>query len=228
MDIVGKKTLEVMEKADNYNLWLFNLIKPHLGKSVLEIGSGIGNFTKIISNVSNVYASDIDEYYLKHLRRHYKNIKSAYTNIETGKSDYKNKKFESIVCMNVLEHIENDLIALKNMNKFLHVGGKLILLVPAHMFAYGKLDINLGHFRRYTKSELQDKLERSSFFVEQINYTNFLGLFGWYINAKILKSEIIPGSQLSVFDKLLTPFLFVEKYINPPIGLSVFVVAQKK
>lgn len=228
MDVVGKKTLEVMEKAENYNLWLFELIRPYLKVDILEIGSGIGNFTVLLSKIGKVYASDIDKFYLKHLSQKFKDISVGYTNVESGESDYEKKRFNSIVCMNVLEHIKDDIRALKNMFSFLRKDGKLILLVPAHQFAYGELDVHLGHFRRYSKDEITKKLKGIGFRINYISYVNPVGLFGWLLNARILKRKIIPEGQLGIFDKIIIPILKLEKYIKPPFGLSVFVVAQKK
>ncbi|MCX7928134.1 MAG: class I SAM-dependent methyltransferase [Patescibacteria group bacterium] len=228
MDFVGKKTLEVMNKARNYNSWLFRLIKPYLGRNVLEIGSGIGNFTKMLAEVSDVYASDVDEYYLSYLKKNFKSVKSKYVNIETGVNRYGKIKFDSILCMNVLEHIKNDQEAISHMYGFLKHGGTLILIVPAFMFAYGKLDESLGHYRRYTRCELEKKLKKLGFFVLESRYVNFIGIFGWWFNSKLVKSDIIPTSHLSFFDKIFAPFLFIEKFIKFPVGLSVFAVAQKK
>lgn len=101
------------------------------------------------------------------------------------------------------------------------------MIVPAHRFAFGLLDKNLGHIRRYSKTDLEKKLEEVSFKVEEIKYLNWIGLFGWMINSKILRRTMLPRHQVAIFDRRARPLLFIEKFIKPPFGLSVFVVAQK-
>ncbi|MEK7470473.1 MAG: class I SAM-dependent methyltransferase, partial [Patescibacteria group bacterium] len=183
-----------------------------------EVGAGIGNFTSKLSKYGKVTAIDYDP--------NYKN--ANYGDIESNKYFFKNKKFESIVCMNVLEHIKDDKKALSNMFNLLNHGGKLILLVPAHQWAFGRIDKGLGHFRRYSKNEVVNKLHDSCFLIQDSRYLNWLGLIGWFINARILKRKIIPEGQLGIFDKIARPFLMLEEIIPAPLGLSVLAIGEKE
>jgi len=228
MDKVGEYTLEVMKLAGWYNNWLFSFVSPHLGKRTLEIGSGIGNFTELLVEKSEVYATDIDKGYLEGLGNKNKKVKVGYGDIEKGKFFFKGDvKFNSIVCMNVLEHIKSDRKALRNMKNLLVKDGKLVLLVPAHQIAYGLLDKNLGHYRRYSKTDLEEKITKAGFVVEKFHFLNMVGLIGWFVNTRILSTKVLPANQLSFFDLLVRPFLLLEKYIKPPFGLSLFVIARK-
>ncbi len=130
--------------------------------------------------------------------------------------------------MNVLEHIKDDKKALSNMFNLLNHGGKLILLVPAHQWAFGRIDKGLGHFRRYSKNEVVNKLHDSRFLIQDSRYLNWLGLIGWFVNAKIFKSKILPAGQLGIFDLVARPFLMIENFISPPFGLSVLVIGEKE
>ncbi len=227
MDKVGAKTLEVMSQAENYNLWLFERINPYVGGDILEVGSGIGNFTKLLVGKGRVFALDYDRSYLGKLRKIVGND-SGYGDVERGKYFFRNRKFDTIVCMNVLEHIKNDEKALSNIKSLLKKNGRLILLVPAHQMAYGLMDKKLGHYRRYDRKNLKEKLEMAGFKVSTTFYLNMLGLLGWWFNGKILKKTIIPNGQLKIFDIISMPFLSLEGKISPPFGLSVVGVAQNK
>lgn len=226
MDKIGKKTLEIMKEAKFYNRWLLGMFKPYLGNNILEIGSGIGNFTVQLEKFGEVTATDIDKYYLNKLRKLMPG-KSGFGDIEKGKFFFENKKFNSIICLNVLEHINDDRSALRNMFNLLKKDGYLVLLVPAHQKAYTKIDKNLGHFRRYSVSTLKSKAEEVGFEISKIKYLNMPGIFGWFFNGKILRKGVIPKSQLKIFDKLFVPWLIIEKKIKIPIGLSVLLIAKR-
>jgi 2-polyprenyl-3-methyl-5-hydroxy-6-metoxy-1,4-benzoquinol methylase len=228
MDVIGEKTLRIMNEAVTYNSWLFSVIRPYLKKQILEIGSGIGNFTKLLGTVGDVTATDVSKLYLRHLKVNYPNLKSGVGNIENGDFFFGAKNFDTIVCMNVLEHIKNHTKALANMNSLLKKNGNLVLLVPAHMFAYGEMDVQLGHYRRYNKESLSKYLTDAHFEIHEIRYLNPIGLIGWYVNAVIRKRKIIPEKQLQFFDLVLSPFLAIEKYVSFPFGLSVLAIASKK
>jgi SAM-dependent methyltransferase len=214
----GEKTLEIMSTVSWYNDWLVDQIGRYLKGEILEVGAGIGNFTSKLSKYGKVTAIDYNP--------NYEN--ANYGDIEKGKYFFGDKKFDSIVCMNVLEHIKDDKKALSNMFNLLKPGGKIILLVPAHKWAYGRMDKELGHFRRYTKDQFSNLLKTSGYSLLTNRHLNWLGLVGWFINGKILGRKIIPEEQLGVFDYIARPFLLLEEFVNPPFGLSVLVVGEKK
>lgn len=228
-DPIGKQALEVMSQAGWYNKWTFELFKSELGDKVLEIGSGIGNYTKMIVKVSkHVYATDIRDEYLKKLNKlKSKNIEVTFADIEKNKFDQKVSQCDSIVCLNVLEHIMDDLRALRNMRSKLKRGGRLLLLVPSHKEFFGTLDKGLGHYRRYNKSSLQRKLKQAGFKIERIKYINPIAGLGWFLNARVLKKKELWSGNIKIFTALVKPLIFLEKFIEPPFGLSVFVVAKK-
>lgn len=222
---IGEKTLKIMNSAVWYNNWVFSFIKPYLAGEILEVGAGIGNFTKRLSKFGKVTCVDIDKKYISRLRN--KRVNAGLGNIEKNEYFFGNKKFDTIVCMNVLEHIKNDNIALENIYKLLESGGTFVLLVPAHKIAYGSLDKNLGHFRRYSKRDLKEKLRNSNFRVQNFRYLNWLGVIGWIVNSKILKRRILPKNQVDLFDRFSRSALQLEKFTEPPFGLSILVIARK-
>lgn len=228
MDEVGKNTLEVMEKAKWYNEWVYSFIKPYLGKKTLEVGAGIGNFTKLLVKDTNVFAIDNNkDYKLKLSKIKNKKLISGFGDIEKGEYFFKNRKFDTIVSLNVLEHIKDDLAALKNMNKLLKKNGKMFLLVPAHQTLYSEFDKNLGHYRRYNLLGLEKKLKMSGFKKNNLYYFNWWAAIGWFVFLKLTASGKIPGNKVNIFNKIGKLFLWPEKFIKPLFGISVISISTK-
>ena len=226
MDLVGMETLEVMKEARWYNQWLFKMIKPYLGKDILEVGAGTGNFTRLLSKIGKVSVIDIEERYIKYLKKN-KNISSGIGDIEEGQYFFRNGLFDSIVCLNVLEHISDDLKALKNSQKLLKEGGTLVLLVPAHKILFSNFDKTLGHFRRYTTGELAQKLKNAGFKVVTNRYLNWWAAIGWFVFLRLTGWRSMPKNEVGIFNYLGKLFLWPEKFVEFPFGLSVLALAKK-
>lgn len=224
-DIVGQETLDVMQKAVFYNKWLYSWIRPYLGEKILEAGAGTGNFSVLLDKAGNLTAVDYQKNYIKKLKD--RKINAGFGDLEKGKFFFKSKKFDTIVNLNVLEHIKDDQKTLKNFYNLLEPGGRVVLLTPAHQFAYSDIDKNLGHYRRYTKEDLTKKFKKAGFEILEVKYLNILGLIGWFTAGKILNKKQLETSQISIFNYLSKPLLFIEKIISLPFGLSVFIVARK-
>lgn len=225
MDLVGKRTLEVMKKAKWYNPWLLSFFADHLGKEILDVGGGIGNFTGLLKNYGKVTAIDIQKYYYG--REGSSDINFGFGDIEKGEYFFKNKSFNSIVCLNVLEHINNDNRALLNIYRLLKKGGSAIILVPAGKLLYSKYDKLLGHFRRYNDWELKKKAKKAGFEVSEVRYLNWWGAIGWFVFLKILRKSEFPEKEVGIFDILGKYFLWIEKYLKIPFGLSVLIILKK-
>lgn len=219
-DPVGQNILETVQKADYYNHWTFNLIKPYLQGEIIEIGSGIGNFTTLLKDY-RLTATDYNQNYLAKLTVPTFQFDLTCSNTPRALLN----KFDIAICFNVLEHIAEQNQALQNIKNTLRPGGKLIILVPAFQFAFGKLDRNLGHFRRYTKKSLNNALIRNGFTIEKSRYLNPLGLIGWWINS-LFRHGSVANWQIAVFDLLSRPILFLEQYLSFPFGLSVMTIAR--
>jgi 2-polyprenyl-3-methyl-5-hydroxy-6-metoxy-1,4-benzoquinol methylase len=229
MDKVGVETLKRMEKISFYNEWLVGNVKKYLGGEILEIGCGIGNMTEILIKYGNVTATDYDKYYIANAKKRLKNkVKVGFGDAETGKFFFKNRKFDVVINFNVLEHIKNDEAAIENMGNVLKKGGKLAIVTPAHKILFGTLDKNLDHYRRYSKDDISEKFVKAGFAVAEVKYLNWFGALGWFVNSRILHRRILPSKQLGIFGKIARPFLFLEKYVSPPFGLSVLIVGVKK
>lgn len=226
----GIKTLEVLEGANNYNKWIADEMLRHVRGSILEIGAGTGNISTHFLGKRNLYLSESDLGLVKYLKNRFKNEKRVKVlNLDILKVNKSLKeKFGNIISVNVLEHIKDDNKAIKNINFLLKNRGRLLLLLPAKKLAYTNLDRQLGHFRRYEKKELKEKLEQNGFFVEKLFYFNTVGLVSWIIRDKFYRnSESLSSWQILIFDILVPLLRVAESFIKPPIGISIIVVAKK-
>jgi SAM-dependent methyltransferase len=136
--------------------------------------------------------------------------------------------YDSVVCLNVLEHVEDDRLAVRNMRDALAPDGRLILLVPAHPGLFCALDEDVGHYRRYSQDQLRQVLDDAGMQVERLFPFNFWGLFGWWLNGVVLRRRRLPGEQLSLFGRLSPLLILAERLLRPPVGLSFIAVARLK
>lgn len=225
----GTKTLESMNQARYYNKWMLDKFKKYLTGNILEVGCGIGNFTQTLAKFGEIFAIDIDEDLInKFKKENNKRIKTGYGDIEKSKYFFKDKLFDTIVCINVLEHIKDDEKALRNMYRLLKKNGKLILLVPIHEFLYGEIDRSINHFRRYDPGQLKKQLEKIGFTIQSSRKINFLGAFGWFIAGKILKNRQINDGNIRLFNIIAPLFLFLEDLVEPMIGTSILIIGEKR
>lgn len=224
----GASTLESMSQARFYNKWTLRKFEKYLKGEILEIGCGIGNFTLTLSKYGNVTAIDIDQKLIKQLTdKKNVEINAGFGDIEKGEYFFKERFFDTIVCINVLEHIKNDTRALKNIFKLLKKDGNLILLVPVYNFLYGEIDKAVCHYRRYNPKSLIKEIETMGFNVISSRKLNFFGAIGWFISGRILKNKQITERKIRLFN-LISPFLYFENLIEPIIGTSILIIAKKE
>ncbi len=229
MSDLSEKTLESMNQATWYNQWLKNQFSKYLKGQILEIGCGIGNFSEILVEHGQLTAIDINEDYVKSAKNRIGDKASVGVgDIEKGKYFFKDKSFNSVVCINVLEHIKNDRESLINIYKLLAPGGCLVLLVPSHNFLYNSIDKSIGHLRRYEKDELGKMVIESNFEIKKIKRLNLLGSIGWFIAGKILQEKHVSEGKIKIFNLISPFFLFLEKLMEMPIGTSILIIARKK
>jgi len=225
----GHATLESMGQAIWFNQWTYELFREYIEGTILEIGSGIGNFTKKLSLHRDVYAIDIEREYFPIIRKKLKKsgVRIGFGDIETGTYFFGKKTFDTLICLNTLEHIKHDVKALSNMHSLLRPNKHLILLVPAHQFLYSTLDKAIGHHRRYSFSNLIVKLKRAGFRILIKRRINMLGAVGWFISGKILKEDTIAERKILLFDRIAKYILPIERHIDIPFGTSLLIIATK-
>lgn len=230
---IGRESLRKMDKLDIYKEWFWGMIKDYVGCRTLEVGCAIGIWTRYLIDSCNLLVSiDIVDEYVEEVKSRFagrRNFKAFRLDIaQDDISNLVNLNIDTVVCLNVLEHIEDDIKALKNIYSVLNSHGRLILLVPAFSWLYGALDEVLGHRRRYRRQELRDKIEAAGFTIKKELFCNFFGIFGWFLNGKILRRPFVSDTLLKVFDKFSTLFLLPERFFSRIIGMSLLLVCEKK
>jgi glycosyltransferase involved in cell wall biosynthesis/ubiquinone/menaquinone biosynthesis C-methylase UbiE len=227
----GAKILDALARTPRFNQWMASCIRPYLGSTVLEMGAGIGNLTLHLARGRKRYiASDIDEEHLSRLRTRF----GARPNMVVRRCDLASPAdfasivppVASVVCLNVLEHVEDDMQALRNIWSALESGGKAIILVPNDTRLFGTLDRILGHYRRYNEPELRTKLEAAGFHVERIFGFNRTTTPGWIVNGLVLRRDSFGRVQLWIFDRFVWFWRKIDRRL-PWRPLSLIAVAMK-
>ena len=228
---IGSETLRRMKALDAYNRWIVKEIQPWVGDNVLEVGTGIGNISLFFLDRKQLILTDIQKSYIEALKSNfgnYPNISVEFYNLEESGEHLRNRGIDTIIALNVLEHIKNDEHTLQEMASILTPGGRVILQLPAHKLLYGSLDRNLKHFRRYTIQEIRNKFKAVGLKPEKFWRFNMSGTFGWFLCSRVLKKKILPEGQLSLFNKFTPAFIAIERLMPVPFGLSIMAVGRKE
>ena len=228
------RALEEVRKGrlliDRCDAYLFDQIRPFLGKRVLEVGSGNGNIVPHLLDRQLVVATDIEPQSVAEIRRCFgahANVTALALDIcsETA-ADLRPYNIDTVLSLNVLEHIHDDGVALSNIANVLSAGGRLIIIVPAYQALYGTMDASIGHYRRYTKGDLGRKLSHAGFQVERQFYYNILGIAGWFVNGRLLRRRVPPTSQLRLYNLVFPIASRLESLVPPIVGLSLVSVSR--
>ena len=228
---IGAETLRRMSALERYNNWILEKIAPWTGNRVLEVGSGIGNISRFFLDCEELCLTDVQEDYLRTLRERFAdraNVTVARYNLEESPEALRGREFDTILALNVLEHIEKDTPALREMASLLAPGGRLILQLPAHTLLYGSLDIHLDHFRRYTAADIRRKFASAGLETERLVRFNMFGALGWLLCSRVLRKKILPQGQLGLFNRLTPLFMAIERVVPAPFGLSLLAVGRKR
>ena len=235
-DPTGFLTLERFAAATHFNKWLFDTIRPHCKGHVFEVGSGIGNISKLfLEQKIRLTASDLRQEYCEYLVSNYgqHDHLEGVVSVDLAVPDFSQRyshfiqQFDTVVASNVIEHIEDDGLAISNCMQLLKPGGHLVILVPAYQALYNKFDEELGHYRRYTAKTLRQLLEQPGLSVIHQQYFNVLGILGWVLDGSLLKKRLIPRQQLMIFDKLMPLIRMVDMIAFRSFGLSTIAVGRK-
>ncbi len=230
-DHSGYYTLASVARAQKYNRWLLEQVAPFMGRRLLEAGSGIGNLSGLFLNHDRLVLVDHEEIYVDKLRQRY----GARANVRVERADLTNpddyerwqdERLDTVVCSNVLEHLEGDVDVLRSFERTLVPGGHCILVVPAGPWLYTPMDRELGHYRRYTQEDLASKLEAAGFEVAYARTISRLGTIGWAISGHLLRRRHLSARQMIWYDRLL-PLAKVLDYVLPVPGMSLIMVGRK-
>lgn len=215
------------ENSPNYLAWIAEMIRPYLGPTVLEVGAGIGSITRLYAAGHKVVASDLSPECVAAMERRFQNE----PNISVRRSDLRaaddqTELFDSIVMVNVLEHIEDDAGALSGLSGQLKPGGNIIIYVPALNWLYGPWDRKVGHFRRYSKWRMRAVAKEAGVQLIELRYVNALAIPAW---AAFSRTDVVKNQarSLSLWDRTGVPLSrALERRIPPPVGLNLLAVMR--
>jgi len=231
-DDVGRQTLEKLETYGGYAKLIMQQIGPHIGDRVLEFGSGIGSLGRLILDRERVILTDYNPGYVAELERDFSaldHVSVLRMDITNPPESLRHERLDTVFSSNVVEHIKDDVAALRGAYELLQPGGTIIILVPAFMQFYTKMDTNLEHHRRYTKETLTRKLREAGFRVEETWYFNMVGAIGWWVAGNIFRQGEIGDSSIVLHSIIEPVSRFVDRAFGRerPFGLSVIAVARK-
>lgn len=220
--------LEDLTGAVNYRDWQADLALPYLGESPLEIGSGNGDFSAAVAEKGvHITASEADPTRLQALHRRFAG--EALVDVrELIIPITEVAEHTAVVAFNVLEHIPDDVSALRAFTALLRPGGLVVLFVPAFEVAMSRFDRSIGHQRRYTRASLQRAMAATDLQVRTIHYVNAIGLPMWIVGMRALQMTPTSGRVLTVWDRYVVPAMRrLEEVRRPPFGQSIFAVGQR-
>ena len=231
----GETMSPAMASAANYYAWIAAQFEPVLGQRVLDIGGGHGaHLEHIVSADRFVVSVDVSPECVREMQAKFKDRSFAAQCGDITDPVFLERlttqRFDTIVCVNVLEHIERDRAAVESMARILRpTGGRLFLLVPAHPLLYGTPDTLAGHFRRYRRRDLHDLVASAGFHAVRTRYFNGFGAIPYLVNSRILRPKTLGGpvdTQIVLFDRYFVPLLRrIESWVRPPFGQSVIATA---
>lgn len=217
------------DEARNYRKYEYDMVAPHVGRSMLEIGSGLGHFAEqFLPRLDRLVVSDFDPYCVEQLEKRF-----------ASRDDVSVLRFglpaeipladpvDTVVMMNVLEHIEEDAEALRSLAKVTLPGGRIVIWVPGYMQLYGDFDRKVGHVRRYTPATLRATVTAAGLGIDILKPINFLGGIAWW--AAVRRGGVgYPDPRLvKIYDRTVVPMTrLIERVIRPPFGQTVFCVAR--
>ena len=233
-DAEGLETLQALQDADAFNKWMYSQIAAYIESPVLEIGSGIGNISKCcIAEGHSLMMTDIRLEYIDFLKRGFSEKEQEVIQLDLVDKNFDEKfhgyfgKFKTVFALNVIEHIENDSLAIRNATKLLSAGGKLIILVTAHALLYNKIDRNLFHFKRYGFRDLGKLMHTAPLILESVKGFNSLGIAAWIYGGLFSRKGVIAGGDMKFYNRLVPIAKWIDKITFFKLGLSTIAVSRK-
>ncbi len=228
-DYVGKD-LEAMTFAVQYHQWILSEFEPYLGNSAAEVGAGTGNFTKLlVDRVTQLEAFEPSRNMYQALARQYADSSTVNTHntlFEHSQPQFA-QSFDSVIYVNVMEHVENDAHEFSIINSGLVPGGYALIFVPALSWLYSDFDRQVGHYRRYHKKDLRNLAMDAGFEIIKLKYFDVFGILPWYL-AFVTFKKSVSQKNVALYDKWIAPVAKkVERIVSPPVGKNLLLVAKK-
>ncbi len=225
--VLQSSVLEDLSDAHNYQRWLADLVRPHLGPTPLEIGSGLGYYAALwLDDVDHFTDTEGDAQRLLALKDRFE-AEPKVTVRELLLPSDEVGQHSSVVALNVWEHIDDQVGALRSAVRLLRPGGKIVLVAPAFEFAMSPFDREIGHVRRYTLASMRAAMTEAGLTIHELRYVNPVGLLSWLVMCRLLRQRPKNGPLLRAYDRMVIPVLRrAEQGRKPRFGQSVFVVAS--
>ena len=216
-----------------YLEWQIETFRHSLGRRILEIGCGVGSLLDLLGPREAILGVDVEKDVLEYARARFANrAEMTFVHGDLGDPELERTLAafapDTLLCINVLEHVRDDLAALQRLERVLAPGGSLCLLVPAHFALYGAYDRSDGHFRRYSKAHLRVLLSHTNLRCLRLRYFNAVGAAGWWVQYKLLRREVHAEAQFGLMNRLVPVFRRVERVLPPPFGLSVVALCRRE
>jgi SAM-dependent methyltransferase len=232
------RDLEAMSFADRYHRWILRDFRPYLGARLVEVGAGAGSFSELLleSRPESLTLVEPSAEMFPLLEARVAAAREGGANVSTYNSIFRSvadeiaarERPDSIIYVNVLEHIADDEGELAAVSRALTVGGRAFVFVPALGWLYGDFDREVGHVRRYAKAELEGKCERAGLRVVASRYFDLLGVAPWWVKYRLLKSSELEPRAVRLYDRYCVPLASAaERLVRPPLGKNILLVAEK-
>jgi len=233
------RDLEAMSFAENYHRWILRLFNPYLGRRLVEVGAGTGSFSELLLERGAEMLAAVEpsaEMHRALTRRLAGQPARGATTVKTYcalfravSEQLRAEQPDSILYVNVMEHVRDDEGELAAIEQTLCPGGCLFVFVPALRWLYGSFDEQIGHFRRYAKTELEEKCRRAGLRPILSEYFDCAGIVPWWVKYRVLKSPRLGPGTVKFYDRFVVPAEeALESLIRPPLGKNIILVAEKR
>lgn len=227
--------LRRMQTLEPYYRWIYDLFQEHLGRRVLDAGCGVGNFTALLAeNAELVVAADLSAENLNVVRRRFGSgvVEALQVDLDLHTETLIERRLDTVVCLDVLEHVEDDSRLLTSFYQVVGPGGRLLLKVPALRWLYGTIDRASGHYRRYTRGELTQKAAGAGWRVDRCRYMNLAGVIPYWLKSRVLRrnvnlSRTFSEKQLQRIARSVPSCRLVDRITGPPLGQSLILIAHR-
>lgn len=223
------KELEAMSFTVNYHQWIVDEFSAYLGDQVAEVGAGIGSITSLLldKGVSRLVSFEPSHNMFPRLADRLDHDPRVTLVNDVFYCRHTSWAFDTVIYLNVLEHIEDDRSEMKDVFEALKPGGYAVVFVPAFQWLYSELDRLIGHYRRYTKHELCEILEEAGFAIVEARYLDLMGVIPWMVYFVMMRKHM-GGTSVKLYDRLVVPPMRrIETLMKPPLGKNILAVAQK-
>ena len=224
--------LAVLAASHNYNAWIVDLVAPYVAGHVIEYGAGSGTISaKLLGYAQRLDLVEPEARLVTQLRQRFDALPQVtiFTDmLERHVASSRSDSFDTIVMINVLEHIENDRAAVAELVRTLRRNGRLIIFVPALPWLMSDLDRAHGHFRRYVRRDLLEIANGAHCAIEKLHYFDVAGIIPWWLVNRVGKRVTFDARSVALYDRVAVPIMRrVEAAIAPPIGKNLILVARK-